>query len=227
MEDDLAVAEPRDSRGADRLERLQQGGQVAFLLQRDGTAVGGEGNVGAGTEQALVQRARSELLVAGWEVEGEQAQEVVGEDRLNARSGGTRYRLPTEAEWEYAARAGTVGDTYAGNLTDPFGQDPALERIAWCGDNSGDRTYRVGQKAPNAWGLHEMLGNVWEWMQDWYGDYPGGSLTDPRGPGQGSFRVIRGGSWIDNARDCRAPNRDRDSPGVRYFLFGFRLLRTE
>ena len=116
--------------------------------------------------------------------------------QLNGRAGGSRYRLPTEAEWEYAARAGTSGDRY-GNL----------DAIAWYGDNSGNRTQPVGRKAPNAWGLHDMLGNVREWVQDWYGDYPGGSATDPRGPGSGSIRVLRGGSWDDSAGYCRASYR--------------------
>ena len=136
--------------------------------------------------------------------------------RLNTLSGGTRYRLPTEAEWEYAARAGTSGDRY-GNL----------DAIAWYDENSGDRPHPVGRKAPNAWGLYDMLGNVWEWVADWYGDYPGGSVTDPRGPGSGSGRVLRGGSWSSYAGDCRAPNRVYASPGYRVSRYGFRLLRTE
>ena len=137
--------------------------------------------------------------------------------RLNALEGEATYRLPTEAEWEYAARAGTAGDRYAGN------SDP----IAWYEENSGDRTHPVGQKAPNAFGLHDMLGNVWEWVQDWYGDYPGGAVTDPRGPGSGSFRVLRGGSWSSVARSCRASDRYYNSPGTRYDNLGFRLLRAE
>ena len=148
---------------------------------------------------------------------------------LNARERGlgAQYRLPTEAEWEYAARAGTRGDTYAGNLTDPRGRDPVLERIAWFGENSGGRTQAVGQKAPNAWGLHDMLGNVWEWVQDWSGGYPGGSVTDPAGPGSGSGRAFRGGGWFSFAGDCRSSYRYLVSPGYRGGYLGFRLLRTE
>ena len=137
-------------------------------------------------------------------------------ERLNAQSGGARYRLPTEAEWEYAARAGTTGDRY-GNLG----------AIAWYEDNSGRRTHPVGQKAPNAWGLHDMLGNVWEWVGDWYGSYPGGRVTDPTGPSSGSWRVLRGGGWIYGARYCRASVRFYYSPGHRRGVLGFRLLRTE
>ena len=147
--------------------------------------------------------------------------------RLNARSGGERYRLPTEAEWEYAARAGTTTDTYAGDLTELSGNDPVLNGIAWYDENSGDRTHPVGQKAPNGFGLHDMLGNVREWVGDWYGDYPGGTVTDPAGPGSGSSRVCRGGSWFRSARICRSAFRHRLSPGYRGINLGFRLLRTE
>ena len=137
--------------------------------------------------------------------------------KLNVRAGGNRYRLPTEAEWEYAARAGTTGDRY-GNR----------DAIAWWGGNSGDRTHPVGRKAPNAWGLHDMLGNVWEWTQDWYVDHlPGGTVTDPTGPESGSYRVSRGGGWSGYARYCRASHRFINSPGARDSYLGFRLLRTE
>ena len=135
--------------------------------------------------------------------------------RLNSLEGEARYRLPTEAEWEYAARAGTTADRYAGDL----------DAIAWYDENSGGRPQPVGQKAPNAWGLHDMLGNVNEWVQDWYGDYPGGAVTDPGGPGSGSYRVVRGGSWFSFARSCRAPYRLIISPGYRINRLGFRLLR--
>ena len=137
--------------------------------------------------------------------------------RLNAALGEERYRLPTEAEWEYAARAGTSGDRY-GNV----------DAIAWHKDNSGRRTHPVGQKAPNAWGLHDMLGNVFEWTQDWYGLYPGGEVTDPQGPVSGSGRVYRGGGWIFGDVYCRAAFRYFSSPGGRGdAMLGFRLLRTE
>ena len=149
------------------------------------------------------------------QVSWDDAQEFIG--RLNQRSGEGRFRLPTEAEWEYAARAGTRGDRY-GNL----------DAIAWYSDNSGDRTHPVGRKAPNVWGLHDMLGNVSEWVEDyWYNGYPGESVTDPTGPGSGSFRVLRGCGWLFSARFCRASNRGNQSPGIRLNFLGFRLLRTE
>ena len=141
-------------------------------------------------------------------------QEFIG--RLNARTGGVRYRLPTEAEWEYAARAGTSGDRYAASV----------DAIAWHSENSGRRTHPVGQKAPNLWGLHDMLGNVSEWVQDWFGDYLGGYVTDPQGPGSGSTRVSRGGSWYGGARPCRTTFRFKVPTGLRGFYLGFRLLRT-
>ena len=147
--------------------------------------------------------------------------------RLNGTSGGGRYRLPTEAEWEYAARAGTTTDTYAGDITQPVGNDPVVNGIAWYGGNSGGPTQPVGQKAPNAFGLHDMLGNVWEWVGDWYGSYPGGTVTDPEGPASGSGRVFRGGSWFIIAGYCRSAYRNGDSPGGRDGSLGFRLLREE
>ena len=159
------------------------------------------------------------------EVSWEEVQDFIG--RLNARSGGGRYRLPTEAEWEYGARAGTTTDTYAGDLTQPEGNDPVLNGIAWYNANSGSRTQPVGQKAPNGFGLHDMLGNVFEWVGDWYGEYPGGAVTDPVGPQSGSRRVLRGGGWIIIAGICRSASRLRHSPGDRVSILGFRLLRTE
>ena len=158
-------------------------------------------------------------------VSGEDVQDFIG--RLNARSGGESYRLPTEAEWEYAARAGTTTDTYAGDITEPWGNDPVLNGIAWYAENSSGRTHPMGRKAPNGWGLYDMLGNVWEWVGDWYGAYPGGGVTDPAGPGSGSRRVFRGGGWAYGARSCRSAIRLRLSPGSRFDYLGFRLLREE
>ena len=135
--------------------------------------------------------------------------------RLNAREGAGVYRLPTEAEWEYAARAGTTEDRYG-----------TLGSVAWHVGNSTGGSQRVGGKTPNRWGLHDMLGNVFEWVQDWYGQYPGGSVADPKGPGSGSERVCRGGSWRRDQRQARAPNRGRGQPHVRNDNLGFRLVRT-
>ena len=128
--------------------------------------------------------------------------------RLNCNA-----RLPTEAEWEYACRAGTTGKC-AGN--------GVLDDMGWYNDNSGSKTHPVGMKRANAWGFHDMHGNVWEWCGDWYGNY-GGNATDPTGPASGSYRVLRGGCWLNFARDCRSANRFRFGPGYRSGIFGFRL----
>ena len=109
--------------------------------------------------------------------------------RLNAREGGATYRLPTEAEWEYAARAGTTTRW-------SFGDDASqLGRYAWHDGNAGGQTHPVGQLQPNPWGLYDMHGNVWEWVQDWYGKYASGTAVDPAGPSSGSYHVFRGGGW--------------------------------
>ncbi|MDD9944076.1 MAG: formylglycine-generating enzyme family protein, partial [Myxococcales bacterium] len=123
-------------------------------------------------------------------------------------------RLPTEAEWEYAARAGTKGPTYG-----------KLDDIAWHGGNSGRRARAVGQRQPNRFGLHDMLGNVWEWCADWYGSYEPQPDIDPSGPAQGQFRVLRGGSWSYGAWNVRAAYRLHEPPGKRNVAQGLRLAR--
>jgi formylglycine-generating enzyme required for sulfatase activity len=124
------------------------------------------------------------------------------------------YRLPTEAEWEYAVRAGTTEARYG-----------ELDRIAWHGGNAGYSTHPVAQKDANAWGLHDMLGNVWEWVHDRYGDF-GGDTTDPTGPSSGPFRVIRGGGWSNDASLIRAANRYGYSPSYLDQFIGFRVARS-
>jgi formylglycine-generating enzyme required for sulfatase activity len=129
------------------------------------------------------------------------------------------YRLPTEAEWEYAARAGSTGARYT---VDGLGPAESLNEIAWWKGNSDSNTHAVRGKKPNAWGLYDMLGNVWEWCSDWYGDYPSGDVTDPKGPSSGSRRVSRGGSWGDGASSARSAYRFRFDPGLRQNILGFR-----
>lgn len=124
---------------------------------------------------------------------------------------GWKFALPTEAQWEYACRAGEKGP-YSGGT---------LDEVGWYGDNSGNQTHEVGQKKPNAWGLHDMHGNVWEWCADWYEDTLKGG-TDPAGPSSGVSRVYRGGSWSDVASRCRAAIRNRFDPGFRAYNLGFR-----
>jgi len=135
-------------------------------------------------------------------------------------------RLPTEAEWEYACRAGTTtafhyGDSLGATMANFDGNYP------YGGGRKGEyrqMTVPVGSFKPNAWGLHDMHGNVWEWCEDWYGDYPSEPVTDPEGPGSGSSRVLRGGSWCNDARDCRSANRNVFAPGLPNFNFGFRVV---
>jgi len=141
--------------------------------------------------------------------------------RLNRQEGTDKYRLPTEAQWEYAARSGGRQEEYAGTSS-----ESNLGDYAWYGANSGSKTHSVGQKKPNGLGLYDMSGNVWEWVQDWYGNYPSGSVTDHEGPSSGSFRVYRGGSWSNDARNCRSAARHSNDPGSRSVSLGFRLLRT-
>lgn len=130
---------------------------------------------------------------------------------------GAGYRLPTEAEWEYACRAGSTTRYCFG---DSQGE---LREYAWFAPNRGRTTYPVGQKKPNAWGIHDMHGNVCEWCQDWYGGYPKGAVTDPTGADQASARVRRGGSWHDVASLCLSAYRYGSEPGYRYSTLGFRV----
>jgi len=132
------------------------------------------------------------------------------------------YRLPTEAEWEYACRAGTT-------TRFSYGDDPDytnLTNYTWYFVNSGHTTNPVGQKLANPWGLYDMEGNVFEWCQDWYGVHPGGSVIDPQGPPAGSSRVIRGSGYgLDCARCCRSAFRGYIvKPGDTYNFIGFRVL---
>ena len=150
------------------------------------------------------------------------AQEFI--EKLNSKEGGGKYRLPTEAEWEYACRAGSTTMFYFGSSYSQLGD------YVWYYKNArdaGDKyAHRVGVKKPNAWGLYDMHGNVYEWCQDLFDDYPSGSVTDPQGSSSGSHRVYRGGCWNDYARYCRSAYRLNLSPGYRYNYLGFRLSRT-
>jgi formylglycine-generating enzyme required for sulfatase activity len=139
--------------------------------------------------------------------------------KLNARTG-LRYRLPTEAEWEYAARGGnrSRGYKYSGSNN--------ISAVAWYDGNSGNKTHPVGQKQPNELGLYDMSGNVWEWCNDWKGDYSSYAQTNPTGPSSGSFRMYRGGSWLSLARYARVPFRGNGAPGPKSSNLGFRLARS-
>ena len=136
------------------------------------------------------------------------------------------YRLPTEAEWEYACRAGTPTRWSLGK--EDGDDEGLLGNYAWYdGNNSPNGTKAVGDKLPNRWGLYDMHGNVWEWVQDWYdyGYYNDSPRVDPPGPTSGSFRVGRGGAFGNDARDLRSARRHYGSPGYRGRWLGARLLR--
>ncbi len=139
--------------------------------------------------------------------------------KLSARTGRT-IRLPTEAEWEYSCRAGTTSSYSFGDSSGGLGDH------AWYTGNSGKQTHSVGAKQPNGWGLHDMHGNVWEWCGDWYGEdyYASSPGTNPTGPGSGKYRVLRGGSWYLDARNCRCAYRLRVRPDLRYNDYGFRVV---
>jgi formylglycine-generating enzyme required for sulfatase activity len=150
-------------------------------------------------------------------VSWEDVQEFI--QKLNTLTG-KNFRLPTEAEWEYAARGGnkSKGYKYSGSNN--------LDEVAWYGDNSGGKTHPVGTKAPNELGIYDMSGNVWEWCSDWYGEYSHTAQSNPTGPSSGSLRVLRGGSWNRDAGDCRVSLRTDSTPTCRSFNIGFRLAHS-
>ncbi|NUO02952.1 MAG: formylglycine-generating enzyme family protein, partial [Saprospiraceae bacterium] len=156
--------------------------------------------------------------------------------KINAKlpSGQKPYRLPTEAEWEYAARGGGKAVLFGNgkNIIDPkeinFNGSADYKKSYSVAGEYRQKTVPVGSlNSPNALGLHDMSGNVWEWCSDWYGAYPAGSQTNPTGPASGSYRVFRGGSWYVYPRYCRVAYRFGGTPDYRYSSVGFRLARTK
>lgn len=130
---------------------------------------------------------------------------------------GYEYRLPSEAEWEYAARAGSTNQF-------SFGDDPALaDAFAWTGENSEATTHPVGLKQPNAWGLYDVHGNVWEWCADWFEAYPARALTNPVGPATSKYKLFKGGGWNQDAPFGRASSRFMMSPSNGIHFVGFRM----
>ena len=150
--------------------------------------------------------------------------------KLNQQQVSTKFRLPTEAEWERAARAGTTTEfsfpAVANWDTDCGVFSEADTHMWWCA-NSGYASHQVGTKLANPWALFDMHGNLWEWVSDWYGSYPSAAQTDSQGPGTGSVRVVRGGFWDSVARYCRSARRANGNPDYRIYNFGFRLARSQ
>ena len=145
--------------------------------------------------------------------------------RVNDDAGEQLYRLPTEAEWEYACRAGTAARRFFG------GDETRLGDYAWFIENGPKAGLRyaqqVGEKLPNPWGLHDIYGNVWEWVQDWYSPYyPEGRQVDPAGPPSGTARVMRGGGFVNHARNVRSAKRFSYDPSLRFSAIGARVVRT-
>ena len=138
-------------------------------------------------------------------------------DLPEEKAAGRVYRLPTEAEWEYACRAGSKSAYSFGESSKSLGD------YAWFDGNSNNQTHPVGEKKANAWGLYDMHGNVWEWCSDWYGEYPNGAVSDPVGPREGSDRVNRGGGWYNEAANCRSAIRHGIDPSFRFHFIGFRV----
>ena len=141
-------------------------------------------------------------------------------NKLNKKTG-KNYRLPTEAEWEYAARSGGKNEKYAGT-----NNKSELGDYAWYSKNSGRMTNPVGMKKPNGLGIYDMSGNVWEWVSDWFNNYPTRPVVDPQGLARGSDRVYRGGGWSSYSRGLRPARRSGDSPAGRIGFLGFRAVRT-
>jgi len=146
-------------------------------------------------------------------------------EKLNQKEGTDKYRLPTEAEWAYAARAGTKTAYHWGDKPDCSKANYGSGWSDECKGKNPGKTVRAASFLSNDWGLYDMHGNVWEWCQDWYGNYPADAVTDPAGPGTGSSRVLRGGGWNYGARNCRSGYRGYNTPDSLDYSVGFRFAR--
>jgi len=142
-------------------------------------------------------------------------------NRLKEKTGGREFRLPTEAEWEYACRAGTTNDCYFDDSNTP------LADCAWFSENAASQTHPVGMKKPNAWGLYDLYGNVWEWCGDVYAPYPSNAVTDPVGPGWGTLHVLRGGAYNSIPKHISSSYRHDLESGDSYRYYGFRVALSQ
>ena len=169
-----------------------------------------------GQWEAVMGYNRSNFKGADLPVEKMSWREAVAFCKKLSHNEGERYRLPTEAEWEYACRAGATG---------AFGGTGNIDEMAWYADNSEEKSHPVGTKKANGWGLSDMHGNVAEWCSDRYGaEYPEGGVVDPNGPGEGTYRVVRGGSWSHFARACRCAARSSVPESYQLRQTGFRVV---
>ena len=207
-------------RGSDEVQHSVTLTQAFYMQSTEVTQ--GQWKAVMGTNPSYYDRCGDDCPVE--HVSWNKSQEFI--EKLNLHENTNRYRLPTEAQWEYAARAGSTSALANGDLVKTGysgGWDTNLVAMGWyCVNSNG--TNPVAQKNSNAWGLYDMHGNVFEWCQDFYGSYSMDSVSDPVGPSSGSTRVIRGGSWSVFAQECRSANRDSSSD--YNFNIGLRLLRT-
>jgi formylglycine-generating enzyme required for sulfatase activity len=235
------INEPKKSLSID----LGNGGKMDFVLIRAGSFLMGSETSRPDEKPVTKVTITRPFYLGKFEVTQEQWQAVMGTNngfykgtnlpveqvswndcqefvaKLKEKVRGYEFRLPTEAEWEYACRAGTTTEYSHGDGA------TNLAEYAWSTGNAERRTHAVGEKKPNPWGLHDIHGNVWEWCQDWYGAYPGGEVTDPTGASSGTARVIRGGSWSHPARDLWSSFRLKFRPDFRFRSIGVRVVAVE
>ncbi|MBK8877311.1 MAG: SUMF1/EgtB/PvdO family nonheme iron enzyme [Haliscomenobacter sp.] len=196
--------------------------QYALFLQQEGLQVEKPGWGRQGNNPAVYVSWEDAARFCNWlsAMEGLQPVYQMKGEKVSADWSTNGYRLPTEAEWEYAARGGVEQKPYAYSGSDD------LDVVGWFRENAENRTQPVAHKRPNTLGLYDMSGNVWEWCWDWYEYYPFDAQKNPIGQSTGSDRVLRGGSWYGVPQLCRVAGRLSNTPGNRYNYSGFRLART-
>jgi len=195
--------------------------------QATGTAKPSDSGMGRGSRPVISVTWYDAVAYCNWrsQQEGRKPAYTISGNNVSWDQSANGYRLPTEAEWEYAAKGGPQASSLAVNAV--YAGSPNIDQVAWYSDNSGGKTHPVGQKAPNGLGLYDMAGNVWQWCWDWYGSYSTGSQSDPTGAASGGDRVLRGGGWVNLARLVRSATRGGDGPGYRDDCNGFRLVASQ